>query len=72
MTRGKNKVKEITPMVAIIPSEMDLVYLKEHWLRKSWAPHLECILSDTINWSVVESKRISINSNEAINIHRDS
>jgi hypothetical protein len=72
VTRGKNKVKEITPMVAIIPTEMDLDYLKEHWLRKSWAPPLEDILSDTINWSVIESKRISINPNEPPNIYRDS
>lgn len=56
--------KEITPMIAGVPSPVTGDYLKAHWIKRAWVELVESRLDDTIAWSVAESAAIGADVEE--------
>lgn len=59
VTRGSGgQTKEITPVVARIPTPITKDYILAHWTKKPWVALIEGILDQTIAWSVATSTQI--------------
>lgn len=61
VTRGTGSAtKEITPVVAQIPTPVTKDYVTQHWVKRPWVALIESLLDQTVNWSVADSKQISV------------
>lgn len=60
VTRGTGgQTKDITPVVACIPTPISKDYVLAHWTKKPWAALIEGMLDQTIAWSVATSTQIA-------------
>lgn len=60
VTRGTGgQTKEITPVIARVPSPITKDYILAHWTKKSWVGLIEGMLDQTIAWSVATSTMIA-------------
>ncbi len=58
VARGSVQTKEITPMVARIPTPVTKEHIRAHWIKRDWVALIEGMLDDTIAWSTTTSKLI--------------
>jgi hypothetical protein len=59
VARGRGQTKEIVPMVAQVPEQIDRAYLVQHWIDRAWVAPIERRLDETIAWSVAQSAQIA-------------
>ncbi|GAB4119601.1 MAG: hypothetical protein Fur005_28600 [Roseiflexaceae bacterium] len=59
VSRGSSQTREITPMVAHIPTPVSKEYILAHWTKREWAALIESQLDQTILWSVAASRQIA-------------
>jgi hypothetical protein len=59
VSRGSTQTKEITPVIAHIPTPITREYILAHWVKREWASLIESQLDQTIAWSVANSRQIS-------------
>ncbi len=60
VARGSSgQVKEITPIVANIPTPMSRDYLRARFIKPEWVALIEELLDETIAWSVATSKLLA-------------
>jgi hypothetical protein len=60
VTRGSGSAsKEITPIVAQIPTPITKEYILARWIRPAWVPLVEGLLDDTRRWSEATSRLIA-------------
>lgn len=59
VARGSVQTKEITPMVAQIPSPITKEYIAARWIKRPWVALIEGLLDQTIAWSVTTSALIA-------------
>ncbi len=65
VTRGSaGATKEITPIVANIPTPVTKEYVLAHWIKRAWVPTIEELLDDTIAWSVATSTMIGLDEEQ--------
>jgi len=58
VSRGSAQTKEITPIVAHIPTPVTREYVLAHWIRREWAALIEAQMDQTIAWSTANSRQI--------------
>jgi hypothetical protein len=59
VTRGSGgATKEITPIVANIPTPITKEYILQHWIKRPWVQLIEGLIEQTIAWSVTTSTLI--------------
>jgi hypothetical protein len=58
VSRGSAQTKEITPIVAHIPTPVTREYILAHWIRREWAALIEAQIDQTIAWSTANSRQI--------------
>jgi hypothetical protein len=58
VSRGSAQTKEITPIVAHIPTPVTREYILAHWIRREWAALIEAQIDQTIAWSMANSRQI--------------
>jgi hypothetical protein len=51
--------KEITPIVADIPTHIAKEYILQHWIKRPWVQLVEGLIEQTIAWSVATSALIA-------------
>ncbi|HEU5012480.1 MAG TPA: hypothetical protein VFT66_08040, partial [Roseiflexaceae bacterium] len=59
VARGTTQTKEITPIVAQIPSPITKDYIAAHWVKRPWVTLIEGIIDQTIAWSLTASTQIA-------------
>jgi hypothetical protein len=59
VARGRGQTKEIVPMVAQVPEQIDRAYLVAHWIDRAWVAPIERRLDESIAWSVAQSAQIA-------------
>lgn len=59
VSRGSTQTKEITPVVALIPSPVTREHIVAHWIKREWSSLIEQNLDQTIAWSVSASRQIA-------------
>jgi hypothetical protein len=60
VTRGTGgQTKEITPIVARIPTQITKDYVLAHWIKKPLVAMIESMMDQTVSWSVSTSTLIS-------------
>lgn len=59
VSRGSVQTKEITPVVALIPSPVTREHIVAHWIKREWSTLIEQNLDQTIAWSVSASRQIA-------------
>lgn len=60
VTRGSGgATKEITPVIANIPTQITRDYVLAHWIKKPLVPIIETMIEPTIAWSVATSTQIA-------------
>ncbi len=59
VARGSAQTKEITPIVANIPTPITKDYIRAHWIKSEWVALIEGLLDETIAWSVTTSQHIA-------------
>lgn len=64
MRGNGSATKEITPMIAGVPTPIEKEYLLQHWIKRAWVPLIEGMLDQTIAWSVAESAAIAADADE--------
>lgn len=66
VTRGTaGLTKEITPVVARIPTPVTKDHIATHWITRAWVPLIEDLLDQTIAWSVATSAQIAAGEEQA-------
>jgi len=60
VARGSVQTKEITPMVAAIPTPVTKEHIRAHWIKREWVPLIEGMLDETITWSTQASLAIAL------------
>ncbi|MFL5805890.1 MAG: hypothetical protein ACJ8CR_29650 [Roseiflexaceae bacterium] len=66
VTRGSGgATKEITPIVANIPTPITKEYILAHWIKRPWVPLIEDLLDATIAWSITTSAMIGLDEEQA-------
>jgi hypothetical protein len=66
VTRGSGgATKEITPIVAAIPTPITREYILAHWIKRPWVPLIEDLLDATIAWSITTSALIGLDEEQA-------
>jgi hypothetical protein len=58
VSRGSAQTKEITPIVAHIPTPVTREYILAHWIRREWSALIEAQIDQTIAWSTANSRQI--------------
>lgn len=58
VSRGSTQTKEITPIIAHIPTPVTREYVLDHWIKREWATLIEAQLDQTIAWSTANSRQI--------------
>ena len=64
VSRGSTQTKEITPIVARVPSPVTREYVLEHWIKREWASLIESQMDQTLAWSVAASRQIAIGEDQ--------
>ena len=59
VARGTTQTKEITPIVAHIPSPITREYIAAHWVKRPWVALIEGLIDQTIAWSTTTSAQIA-------------
>lgn len=60
VTRGSGgQTKEITPVIARMPSPITKDYILAHWTKKLWVGLIEGMLDQTVAWSIAISTMIA-------------
>jgi hypothetical protein len=66
VTRGSGgATKEITPIVANVPTPISKDYILAHWIKRAWVPLIEELLDPTIAWSITTSALIGLDEEPA-------
>jgi hypothetical protein len=58
VSRGTTQTKEITPVIAQIPTPVTKEYILAHWIKREWSEIIEAQLDQTIAWSIASSRQI--------------
>ena len=59
VSRGSVQTREISPVVAQIPTPVTRDYIVQHWIKRAWVPMIEGLIDQTITWSVAVSAWIA-------------
>lgn len=65
VARGSVQTKEITPMVARIPTPVTKEHIRAHWIKRDWVGLVEARLDDTVRWSTETSLAIGLGEEQA-------
>ena len=65
VARGSVQTKEITPVVAHIPTPITREYILAHWIKRDWVPLVEGLMDQTIAWSTTTSQLIAAGEEQA-------
>jgi hypothetical protein len=65
VSRGSTQTKEITPVIAHIPTPVTREYVLAHWTKREWSALIESQLDQTIAWSVATSRQIAAGEDQA-------
>ncbi len=60
VARGSVQTREITPMIAQVPTPITREYISSHWVKRDWVTLIESQLDQTITWSIANSKQIAV------------
>ncbi|HEU4327546.1 MAG TPA: hypothetical protein VFS21_30685 [Roseiflexaceae bacterium] len=71
VARGSVQTKEITPVVAQVPTPVTKDYIAQHWIKRSWVPLIEALLDQTIAWSVATSLQIPVGEDQGAGAHEE-
>src|SRR5215475_770862 len=66
VTRGSGgATKEITPIVANIPTPITKEYILARWIKRPWVQLIEALLDQTIAWSITTSALFGLDEEQA-------
>jgi hypothetical protein len=65
VARGSVQTKEITPIVANIPTPITKEHIRAYWIKRDWVALIEGMLDETIAWSTTSSKLIGAGEEQA-------
>ncbi|HEU4326438.1 MAG TPA: hypothetical protein VFS21_25075 [Roseiflexaceae bacterium] len=71
VARGSVQTKEITPVLAQVPTPVTKDYIAQHWIKRSWVPLVEALLDQTIAWSVATSLQIPVGEDQGAGAHEE-
>jgi len=60
VARGSIQTKEITPVVAHVPTPITREYILAHWIKRDWVALIEGLLDQTLAWSVATSQTLAV------------
>jgi hypothetical protein len=64
VARGRGQTKEIVPMEAKQPEQIDRAYLVQQYIKREWVQLIEQRMDATIAWSVAQSTAIGAGTDE--------
>jgi hypothetical protein len=59
VARGTVQTKEITPVVANVPTPVTKEYILHHWIKRPWVTLIEGLIEPTKTWSITTSALIA-------------
>jgi len=72
VARGSGgQTKEISPIIAQIPTPVTKEYILAHWIKRDWVKLIEALLDDTVRWSIATSKLIAAGEDRNGGVHDD-
>jgi hypothetical protein len=72
VTRGSGgATKEITPIIASIPTPITKEYILGHWIKRPWVQLIEGLIEPTIAWAETTSTLIAAGEDQAGGVQLD-